>query len=57
MADENNAVSNCTSGNRRKWPKTVPPADQIDNLGYCLHPDGDINPHEPPSAFTEYQSR
>jgi len=49
---EKNTVSNCFSDQRAQ--KTVPP-DQIDTLGYCLHPHGDINRNEPPSSLTEYQ--
>lgn len=38
----------------QKAQKTVPP-DQINNLSYCSHPDGYINPNETSPSFTEYQ--
>jgi len=48
----NNNANDCP--NDRRARKTVPP-DQIDKLGYCSHPGGDVNPYETPSRLTEYQ--
>lgn len=36
-------------------PERPKPLDQINELSYGLHPDGDINPYETPSMLTEYQ--